>query len=254
MAFLIFLMIIIKTEKEIELIKEGGKILASIMDELEKMVAVGIKTVDIDKKALQLAEKHNAKPSFKGYRGFPAGVCTSINDKVVHTVPGNEELKEGDIIGIDFGLFYKEHYTDMARTIAVGNISEKAEKLIKVTKESLNLGIDQVKPGNKIGDIGHAIQTYVESNGFSIVRELVGHGVGKAVHEDPQIPNFGTKGKGPILKSGMVIAIEPMVNIGGYEIRLLDDGWTFATKDGSLSAHFEHTVAVTKDGHEILTK
>lgn len=247
-------MIIIKTDQEIKFIREGGKILSSIMDELEEMIKPGIKTIDIDKKALELAKKHNTKPSFKGYGGFPAGVCASINDKVVHTVPSEEELEEGDIIGIDFGLIYKKHFTDMARTIACGDISDKTSKLIDVTRNSLNIGIDQVRPGNTVGDIGNAVQTYVESSGFSIVRELVGHGVGKKVHEDPQIPNFGTKGKGPLLKKGMVIAIEPMVNIGSYEIKLLDDGWSFATKDGSLSAHFEHTIAVTNDGYEILTK
>ncbi|NQV00008.1 MAG: type I methionyl aminopeptidase [Parcubacteria group bacterium] len=246
-------MIIIKTKEEIGLIREGGKILAIIMDELEDMVVAGIKTIDIDKKAAQLADKYSAKPSFRGYRGFPASVCTSVNDKVVHSVPQNESLKDGDIIGIDFGLLYKKHFTDMARTIAVGDISEELKKLIKVTKESLNLGIDQIKLGNKIGDISYAIQTHVESNNLSVVRELVGHGVGKKVHEDPQIPNFGAKGKGPVLKSGMVVAIEPMVNMGSYEIKLLDDGWSFATKDGSMSAHFEHTVVVTDDGYEILT-
>jgi len=246
-------MIIIKTDKEIKLIREGGKILASIMDELEEMIVPGIATIDIDKKAVQLTEEYGAKPSFRGYRGFPASVCTSVNDKVVHSVPRDEILKEGDIIGIDYGLLYKEHFTDMARTIAVGNISKELKKLIKITKDSLNIGIDQVRPGNKIGDIGSTIQTYVESNGFSVVRELVGHGVGKKVHEDPQIPNYGVKGKGPMLKKGMVIAIEPMVNIGSYEIKLLDDGWSFATKDGSMSAHFEHTIAVTDDGYEILT-
>jgi methionyl aminopeptidase len=247
-------MIIIKSNKEVELIKEGGKLLASIMDELEEMIVPGIKTIDIDKKAVELTEKCGAKPSFRGYREYPASVCTSVNDKVVHGLPCLEVLKEGDIIGIDFGLLYKRHFTDMARTIGVGTISKKAEKLIEVTKNSLDRGIDQVKPNNKIGDISNAIQNYVESNGFSIVRELVGHGVGKEVHEDPQIPNFGKKGKGPILKPGMVLALEPMVNIGSYEIRLLDDGWSFATKDGSLSAHFEHTIAVTEEGYEVLTK
>lgn len=253
MAFLILNMIIIKSEKEIELIREGGKILAAIMNELEEMVVPGIKTIDIDKKAVKLAKEYEAKPSFRGYRGFPASVCTSVNDKVVHSVPQNEELKDGDIIGIDFGLLYKKHFTDMARTIEVGNVSEKLKTLIKVTKESLDIGINQVKPGNRIGDISNAIQIHVESNNLSVVRELVGHGVGKKVHEDPQIPNFGTKGKGPVLKAGMVIAIEPMVNMGSYEIKLLDDGWSFATKDGSFSAHFEHTVAVVDGGYEVLT-
>jgi len=247
-------MIIIKTNKEIELIREGGKILASIMDELEEMLVPGVMTMDVDKKAVQLTKKYSAKPSFKGYRGFPASVCTSINDKVVHSVPGSEKLKDGDIIGIDFGLLYKKYFTDMARTIGIGEISKDNEKLINTTKEALNVGIDQIKPGSKIGNISNAIQTYVESNNLSVVRELVGHGVGKKVHEDPQIPNFGTKGKGPVLKTGMVVAIEPMVNRGNYEIKLLDDGWSFATKDGSMSAHFEHTVAVTDDSYEILTQ
>ncbi len=246
-------MIIIKSDKEIELIREGGKILASVMDELEEMVVPGIATIDIDNKATQLTEEYGAKPSFRGYRGYPASVCTSVNDKVVHGIPRDEILEDGDIIGIDFGLCYKDYFTDMARTIGVGNISKEAEKLINVTRDSLNLGIDQVRPGSKVGDIGNAVQSYVEANGYSVVRELVGHGVGRAVHEDPQIPNFGVKGRGPMLKKGMVIAIEPMVNIGSYEVKLFDDGWTFVTKDGSLSAHFEHTVAVVDGGYEILT-
>lgn len=247
-------MIIIKTDKEIDSIRQGGKILAKILDELEEMTKPGLKTIEFDRKAENLAKKAGAKPSFKGFRGFPANLCVSVNEEIVHCVPRNKILEEGDIVGLDFGLLYKDHYTDMARTVGVGNISDQAEKLIKVTKESLMKGIDQVRPGNKIGDISYVIQKYVEDNDLSVVRDLVGHGVGKKVHEEPQIPNFGTKGKGPVIKKGMVLALEPMVNIGGYEVQMLDDNMGFVTQDGGLSAHFEHTVAVTENGHEILTK
>lgn len=247
-------MIFIKTKKEIELMRQGGKILAKILNELEKETKPGTNTHDLNELAENLAKKFGAKPSFKGYRNYPASLCVSINSEVVHGLPKKRILKEGDIVGLDFGLFYQGYYTDMAKTVPVGKISSLAQKLIFVTKKALDLGIAQVKPGNHIGDISFAIQSYVEANGFSVVRDLVGHGVGKKIHEPPQVPNFGEKGTGVKLEEGMTLAIEPMVNAGSYKVKLLSDGWTFVTCDGSLSCHFEHTVAVTKTGFEILTK
>ena len=247
-------MIIIKTDKEVELIREGGKILSGILKDLEENSKPGIPTDFLDKRAQELAERHGAKPSFKGYRGFPANLCVSINEEVVHCIPGKRVLNEGDIVGLDFGLYYKGYYTDMARTVAIGKISSQAKKLINVTRKSLDIGISKIKPGNHIGDISHAIQKYAESKKFTVVRDLVGHGVGKEVHEPPQIPNYGVKGKGPELKKGMVLAIEPMVNVGKPDIEIKKDGWTIVTSDKSLSCHFEDTVAVTEKGHEILTR
>lgn len=247
-------MLFIKTEKEIEWMRQGGKILARILNALEEKTKPGVSTSDLDRFAENLAKKFGAKPSFKGYQNYPASLCVSVNNEVVHGFPRKRVLEEGDIVGLDFGLLYKGYYTDMARTVKVGKISSLARRLISVTKKSLDLGIAQVRPGNRIGDISFAIQNYVESNGFSVVRDLVGHGVGEKVHEPPQVPNFGEKGKGVKLVKGMTLAIEPMVNAGRPEIKLLPDGWTFVTSDGSLSSHFEHTVAVTKNGFEILTK
>jgi len=247
-------MVFIKTEKEIEIMRQGGKILAKILDELEKKIKPGTNTFFLNEFAENLAARFGAKPSFKGYKNYPASLCVSVNSEVVHGLPKQKILKEGDIVGLDFGLFYKGYYTDMAKTVGVGKISSLAKRLIFVTKKALDLGIAQVRPGNHVGDISFAIQNYVESNGFSVVRDLVGHGVGRKVHEPPQVPNFGEKGKGIKLEKGMTLAIEPMVNAGKPEVRLLPDGWTFVTCDGSLSCHFEHTVAVTNDGNEILTK
>jgi methionyl aminopeptidase len=256
MAFLNLqvLMILIKSDKEIQLMRRGGRILARILDELEKKTRPGVVTADLNNLAEDLAKKFGAKPSFKSYRNYPASLCVSVNSEVVHGLPKKRILREGDIVGLDFGLLYKGYYTDIARTVGVGKISSLARKLIFVTKKALDLGISQVKPGNHIGDIAFAIQNYVESKGFSVVRDLVGHGVGKKVHEPPQVPNFGKKGTGIKLEKGMTIAIEPMVNVGSHEVKILPDGWTFVTSDGGLSCHFEHTVAVTEDGFEILTK
>lgn len=247
-------MIIIKKPTEIAVLEEGGKILASIMKKLEEAVEPGVKQSDLDKLANQLARKSKARPSFLGYKGFPAGLCVSVNDELVHSPPTDQSLQEGDIVSLDYGIWYEGYCTDMARTFGVGRITKKAAKLISVTKKALDLGIAQIKSGNHLGDISAAIQNYVESKGFSVVRELVGHGVGKKVHEPPQIPNFGQPGSGPELKEGMVLAIEPMVNLGTWKVKLLSDKWTFATADGSLSAHFEDTVAVTKNGYKILTR
>lgn len=255
-------MVSIKTPEEIEIMKQGGKILAQILKKICRAANPGISTFDLEELALDLISKNKAKPSFKGYKGYPACLCISRNNQVVHGIPSKKEiLKQGDIIDLDLGIKYRGLYTDMSITVSVGKVSYQARKLIKVTKKALDIGISQIKPGNQIKHIGQAIQKYVEKNGFSVVRSLVGHGVGYAVHEPPQIPNFlpkpGEKRWDDIkleLKPGMCLAIEPMVNVGGSEVRTLDDGWTVVTADGSLSAHFEHTIAVTENGHQILTK
>ncbi|MFA6909472.1 MAG: type I methionyl aminopeptidase [Patescibacteria group bacterium] len=243
-----------KTPDEIRLMREGGKILAQALHTVAKLAVPGADVGELDEQAIALLEKQGAKSAFKGYEGFPAGLCVSINSEVVHGIPVHGRvLKEGDIVGLDFGALYKGWYTDMALTVSVGKIGRKEKKLIEVTREALERGIRMVKPGNTIGDIGSTIQKYVEKKGFSVVRSLVGHGIGRHIHEDPQVPNFGAKGTGERLEAGMTIAIEPMVNAGEYPVRTLDDGWTIVTEDGSRSAHFEHTVAVTERGYEILT-
>jgi methionyl aminopeptidase len=265
--------ITIKTKEEIEIMREGGKILAAILDEVVKAVRPGVTTKELNELAEELIFSYGAKPAFLGYGGFPASLCASVNDVVVHAVPSGDELKEGDIVGLDLGIFYPFHdcagcfmsmncapqkktegfYTDMARTVAVGKVSHEAQNLIATTEESLKIGLEQVKPGNYIGDIGFAIQEYVESQGFSVIRNLVGHGVGRELHEQPNIPNFGKKNEGPEIKAGMCLAIEPMVAVGGHELVKTEDDHGFRTKDKSLTAHFEHTIAVTDKGYEILT-
>ena len=246
-------MIDIKTEVEIAKIRAGGERLAAIMEKIKEAVKPGVTTQELDDLAEKLATQHQAKPSFRDYNGFPAGLCVSVNEELVHGLPSSREIKEGDIVGLDFGLLYQGFYTDMAVTIGVGKVSPEAQKLMSVTAESLQLGIDQIKPGNHIGDISAAIQRHAESHNYGVVRNLTGHGVGRKVHEPPQIPDFGNPGDGPELEAGMVLAIEPMLSLGGHETKLAADGWTFKMKDNSLSAHFEHTVVVTEDGYEILT-
>jgi methionyl aminopeptidase len=247
-------MIQLKSEREISLMRVACRTTAQILDEMCRMVAPGISTGELDRYAESRCKELGVKPAFKGYSGFPACVCISVNDEVVHGIPSNKRvLKDGDIVGLDFGVSHQGWYGDTARTVPVGKVSPEAQKLLDVTRESLARGIDQCREGNRVFDIGHAVQNYVESFGFSVVREFVGHGIGKALHEEPQVPNFGPKGKGLALKVGMVIAIEPMINAGGHEVRVLDDGWTAVTRDRSLSAHFEHTVAITANGPEILT-
>ncbi len=255
-------MIIIKTKEEITKIAEGGKILSWILKQLVKEIKPGITTAELEEMALKLIEEKGAEPSFKGYksakqeRPFTTALCTSINEEIVHApAMPSRELRLGDLLSIDVGIKYKGLYTDMATTIAIGKVSKETKKLLKVTKKALALGINQVKPGNRISDIAGAIQKFVERQGFSVVRDLVGHGVGKEVHEEPRIPNFVTDESKQIeLKEGMVIAIEPMVCSGSYQIETLNDGWTAVAADKKLSAHFEHTVAVAKDGYKILTK
>ena len=248
-------MIQLKSKSEIEQMRKAGHIVGQILMELEELVKPGVSTADLDSFALARTKDLGAKPAFKGYHGFPGALCVSVNEEVVHGIPSKKRiLKEGDIIGCDFGVILDGWFGDSARTYSVGKISSDAAKLIEITEKSLYLGIEQAKSGNNLFDIGHAIQNYVESFGYSVVREFVGHGIGRSLHEDPQVPNFGARGKGLVLKPGMVLAIEPMINAGKPEVRVLADGWTAVTVDKKLSAHFEHTIAITEDGYDILTK
>lgn len=247
-------MIILKSPEEIEKMAKSCMIVAKTLEYLSDKIKPGITTKEIENMADTFIRENNAIPAFKGYRGFPASICTSLNNEVIHGIPSNRVLKEGDIIGIDIGVKKDGYYGDGAYTFPVGKVSPNVEKLLNVTKEALYLGIEKAVPGNRISDISHAIQTYVENNGFSVVRAFVGHGIGKELHEDPQIPNFGPPNRGPRLKPGMTLAIETMVNEGSYEVLILDDGWTAVTVDGKLSAHYEHTILVTEDEPVILTK
>jgi methionyl aminopeptidase len=249
----------LKTAKEIEKMRVAGRVVGEILDKLSKIIKPGITTKDIDIFSEKYIRSLNMIPAFLGVRGakypFPASACVSVNDEVVHGIPNaSRRLKLGDVVSVDMGVFYEGYYGDGARTYAVGDISDTAAKLLKVTEQSLYNAIKQALPGNRLGDISSAVQKTAEGAGFSVVRDFVGHGIGRALHEDPQIPNYGKSGVGVKLTSGMVLAIEPMVNVGSYEVCMSDDDWTIVTKDGSLSAHFEHTVAITKDGYEILTK
>ena len=247
-------MVLIKSAREIEQMRRAGQVVAQILEELAKGVKPGMTTGEIDQIAESRCRDLGAVPAFKGYHGFPSTVCISVNDEVVHGIPSPKRvLKAGDIVGLDFGVVVDGWYGDSARTVPVGEVSDLARKLMDVTREGLMRGIAQCRPGNRVFDIGHAVQNYVESFGFSVVREFVGHGIGRALHEDPQVPNYGPKGKGLVLKEGMVLAIEPMVNAGAHTVKVMSDGWTAVTTDRSLSAHFEHTVAITKQGPDILT-
>jgi len=248
--------ITIKTPAEIEKLRQGGRILAQVLARIAQAARPGISTLELDRLARQLIKDAGATPSFEGYGEppYPAALCTSINEEVVHCIPGDKKIADGDLIGLDCGIWHEGLCTDMAMTIPVGHVTEEIEKLIKVTRRALDIAISQVKPGNTVGDIGAAVQDYVEKNGFSVVRKLVGHGVGYQVHESPRIPNFGQAGQGEKLTPGMVLALEPMVNAGHYDIKVKDNQWDIVTADGSLSAHFEHTVVVTKTGAEVLTQ
>jgi methionyl aminopeptidase len=247
-------MVILKLPEEIEKARASNKIVAEILNKIKEKVKPGIKTKDLNKLAEEIADKRGARPAFKGYRGFPYALCTSVNEEVVHGMPSDRVLVEGDIIGLDFGIYYKGFFGDAAVTLPVGKISHNAARLIEATKKSLHEGIAQARTGNRLGAISAAVQNTVEASGFSVVRDYVGHGIGKNLHEDPQIPNFGKKDRGIELKSGMILAIEPMVNEKDYKVKVLQDGWTVVTVDGGLSAHFEHTVAITDDGPDILSE
>lgn len=247
-------MIICKSNAELETMREAGRIVALTHQELAKSIRPGISTIELDKLAEQFIRSMGALPSFKGYGGFSGSICTSVNQELVHGIPGNRVLQDGDIISLDIGADYKGYHGDSAWTYAVGSITDEAKRLMDVTEQSLYKGLEQAIPGARLSNISHAIQAYVEAAGFSIVREYVGHGIGRNLHEDPQIPNYGPPGRGPRLKPGMVLAIEPMVNSGERYVRTLEDNWTVVTVDNSVCAHYEHTIAITDDGYEILTK
>jgi methionyl aminopeptidase len=247
-------MIICKTPREIDIMREAGRIVALTHQELKKHIRPGITTKELDVIAEQFIRKQSAIPSFKGYNGFRGSICASVNNELVHGIPGDRVLNNGDIISIDIGAKYNGYHGDSAWTYPVGEIDENSKRLLEVTEESLYLGLKEAKPGERLSNVSHAIQTYVEANGFSIVREYVGHGVGQDLHEDPQIPHYGPPNKGPRLKPGMVLAIEPMVNAGSRYVKTLADDWTVVTVDGLMCAHFEHTIAITETGFEILTK
>lgn len=248
-------MVICKSPAEIEKMHRAGLLVWAALEKMRAMVRPGISTKELDEFAESYTVENKAHPAFKGYRGYPGSVCTSINQEVVHGIPSaNRRVREGDILSMDFGVELDGYFADAALTVPVGKIAPEREKLLRVTRESLEHAIEKVRPGNRLGDVSAAVQEWVEKNGFSVVREFVGHGIGTRMHEDPQLPNYGTPGQGARLQEGMVLAIEPMVNTGGPAVRVLDDDWTAVTADGSDSAHFEHTVAVTKNGSWILTR
>ena len=247
-------MIVCKSAAEIERMRSANVLVADVLAELAAMVAPGVTTTDLDAAAERLVRAGGAEPAFKGYRGYPCTLCASVNEQVVHGIPSARALESGDVVSLDMGVKLNGFYGDSAVTVAVGTVSDAAASLLRVTREALDKGIAQVQLGGRISDIGHAIQKHVEAHGFSVVREFVGHGIGAALHEEPQIANYGEPGRGPRLAEGMVLAIEPMVNMGRPAVKVLGDGWTAVTKDGSLSAHFEHTVAVTKAGPLVLTQ
>jgi methionyl aminopeptidase len=247
--------IVYKTPEEVAKMRRSGQIIAATIDRVLAAVAPGKSTADLDAVAEAHIREQGAVPSFKGYHGFPATICSSLNDEIVHGIPSKRrKLKEGDVLSLDFGCIWEGFHSDSAVTVFVGAPpSEEAERLVRATEEALVAGIAQIRPGAHLTDISHAVEGVAKAAGFQVVREYVGHGIGRKLHEDPHIPNFGPAGRGPVLRPGLVIAVEPMVNVGGWETRLLADDWTVVTADGSLSAHFEHTIAVTEDGHEVLT-
>jgi methionyl aminopeptidase len=246
--------IILKSAPDIEKMRRSNRVVAEILQEVKAAVKPGVKTRALDELAEALLKKHRARSAFKGYNGYPAVLCTSVNEEVVHGIPSDRVLREGDILSLDFGAVCDDYYGDAAITVPVGVVSEEAQRLLRVTEESLYKAIEQARPGKHVGDISAAVQRHVESLGFSAVRDFVGHGIGKFMHERPQVPNFGIPGRGVRLKAGMTLAIEPMINAGSYEVVVLDDGWTAVTRDRSLSAHFEHSVAVTENGPVILSQ
>jgi len=246
-------MVIFKSEDDIAKIRNAGRIVARTLHVLAQHIRSGITTRELDSIAEDEIRKAGATPSFKGYRGFPASLCVSVNEEVIHGVPSAKKLKEGDIVSLDLGAIWEGFHGDAARTFTVGNVSNEAKRLMEVTEKSLLMGIEQARPGNRLGDIGHAVQSYVESHGFSVVREFVGHGIGRNLHEDPQVPNYGKPGQGPRIKPGMVLAIEPMVCLGRADVEILSDNWTAVTRDRSLAAHYEHSIAITNDGPWVLT-
>jgi len=248
-------MIVLKSPREVGLMRQAGHILADVMDRLRVTVKAGMSTLEIDADVEAFITARGARSAFKGYRGFPATVCVSINEEIVHGIPSaRRKIRDGDIVGLDLGCVVDGYYADCAFSLAVGPVPAAVQKLLDVTRESLDLAIKECWPGRRLSDVSHAVQAHVEAHDLSVVRAFVGHGIGRALHEEPQVPNFGDPGRGPQLRPGMVLAIEPMITMGSWEVKILDDGWTAVTKDGSLAAHFEHTVAVTEGEPEVLTR
>jgi len=248
------LVIHLKTQDEIEIMRQAGRIVAETLHMVENTIKPGMTTAELDRLIEDYIRSKNAIPAFKNYQGFPASACISINEEVVHGIPGNRVIKDGDIVSVDVGSIYEDFYGDSARTYAIGEISPDKAKLMEITEKSLMAGIDKARNGNKLGQVSAAVQEVAEAQGYGVVRQLVGHGIGRKMHEEPQVPNYGYPDEGPVLKTGMVIAIEPMINMGTYEVKTMPDGWTFVTADGMPSAHYEHTIAVTDSEPDILTK
>ncbi len=244
----------LKSAAEIDILRKAGKILSSIIEELKGSLTVGTTTRAVDIQAEALMKKYDVRAAFKGYHGFPAAVCISVNEGVVHGIPGERVLKEGDIVSLDVGIIHAGYYSDTAVTVPIGRVDPEVQRLLRVAQASLVKGIEQARCGNRLSDISYAVQSYVELHRFSVVRDFVGHGIGKELHEDPEVPNYGPPHQGPVLKEGMVLAIEPMVNMGTHRTKVLGDGWTVVTQDGQPSAHFEHTVVIAANGPEIFTK
>jgi len=247
-------MVYLRDREEIDAIRAAARIVAKTIERLRLEVRPGVTTAELDRLAEAFIRDHGARPAFKGYRGFPASICPAVNEEVVHGIPGARRLEEGDILGLDVGVEKDGYYGDAAITVPVGRVSEQARRLLEVSREALARGVGQARAGNRVGDISHAIQSFVEGQGYSVVRALVGHGIGREMHEEPQVPNYGPPERGPRLMAGQVLAIEPMVNAGGPDVEILPDNWTAVTKDRLLSAHFEHTIALTEAGVEILTQ
>ncbi|HWR44410.1 type I methionyl aminopeptidase [Sporomusa sp.] len=247
-------MIILKSQRELNYLRDAGRIVAETLNEVKKAVKPDVTTLELDRIAEQYIKSKGAVPAFKGYHGFPGNICASVNEEVVHGIPGLKRLKNGDNVSIDIGAIINGYCGDAAITVPVGEVDAEVEKLIEVTEQSLYKGIEKAIAGSRLGDVSHSIQAYAEEHGYGVVRDFVGHGIGRNMHEDPQIPNYGLPGRGPRLKSGMTLAIEPMINAGTHEVKTLSDNWTVVTADGKRSAHFEHTIAITADGPEILTK
>jgi methionyl aminopeptidase len=247
-------MILLKSLQEIARMEMANRIVAEILEDVKERIRPGVETRELDELAEELCRRRQVEPAFKGYRGFPRSICISVNEEIVHGIPGARKLKTGDLVSLDFGVKHDGYYGDAAVSVAVGEVAPRARALMQATEASLYAGIAQVKTGNHVSDISHAVQTAVEGEGFAVIREFVGHGIGRALHEDPQIPNFGPPGRGPVLQPGMTLAIEPMTSAGSWRVKILEDGWTAVTQDGSLAAHFEHTVALTEKGVLILSR
>jgi methionyl aminopeptidase len=247
-------MILLKSPQELAKMEVANRLVAEILEGIKERLQPGVETRELDELAEEMCRGRRVEPAFKGYRGYPSSICISVNEEIVHGIPGARRIKAGDLVSLDFGVIYQGYYGDAAVTVAVGEVDNRVRKLMEVTEKALYAGIGQAKAGQRLTDISHAVQTVVESAGFGVIREFVGHGIGRSLHEDPQIPNFGVPGRGPVLQAGMTLAIEPMTSMGAWQVKILQDGWTAVTQDGSLAAHFEHTVAVTENGPRILSR